>query len=95
MADHEPHPRQHSDPDPYLSRLEENGRLLNVDNREYFEVGYGAVDDVFDPTLSMFENVTAALHARADRGDAFAPNQGGFVLGVLARAEELYGGQEL
>ena len=81
--------RPSSDPQRSLSSLEQQGRLLNGDSEEYFSVGYTSVDAVFDPQLDVYGNVLAALRATAARGDQYAPNQGGFVLGVLARVTEL------
>jgi hypothetical protein len=90
--------REHSGsglgPEAQLRRIEGDGQLLSNESAEYFKVGYRGTDAVFDPSRSTLDNVTAVLHARASRGDGFAPNQGGFVLGVLARVEELSRGQQ-
>jgi hypothetical protein len=78
-------------------KLSELGRLwknLTNENSEYFVSGYSEADQSFDPAKSAFENVKAAAELREQMGDSSVVNQGGFVLGALARISELQGGKQ-
>jgi hypothetical protein len=91
----EQHPQPNSDPNAYMDQFEgQTGTRLTPDNAEAFPYGFNEVQSTFNSAASASENLAAVVAMRAQHGDKSMINNAGYLLGALARIEELQRGQQ-
>jgi len=73
---------------------EQVGETLTNQNVEYYLLGFTEVDGVFSDAAGTTENLAAVLTARTRTGDRDIINSAGYILGAVARIEELQKGQQ-